>query len=92
VACEVEAARFAIDAKDRDIVAALIAAVEELAGRVDVEAARIIPSRPLVADVRQDSIGADGEIPTLSCSRLRINKSASIPPAHSSVSRQVIGA
>ena len=40
MACEVEAARFAIDAKDRDIVAALIAAVEELAGRVDVEAAQ----------------------------------------------------
>jgi hypothetical protein len=53
VACEVEAAGFAIDSKDGDIVAALIAAVEELAGGIDVEAARIVPARPLLADIGQ---------------------------------------
>ena len=53
MAGEGQSARFSIHAEDRDVVAPLIARVEELAGGVEVEAARIIPSRPLVADESQ---------------------------------------
>ena len=51
MAGKVEAASFLIDAKDGNVVAALIAAIEERAGGIEVEAAWIISSRPFFADV-----------------------------------------
>ena len=53
MAGEGEAAGLAIHAEDGDVVAALVAAVEEPAGRVEGEAARIVPARPFLADERQ---------------------------------------
>ena len=50
-------------AEDGDVVAALIAAVEELAGRIEVEAAGIIASRPFLPEERQVAVRADGEDP-----------------------------
>ena len=63
VAGEVEGAGGAIHAEDGDRVAALIAAVEEPARRVEGETARIVPARPFLADERQAAVGADGEDP-----------------------------
>src|SRR4051812_24278603 len=51
-----EAACFAIHAKDSDIVPALIATIEELAGGVEIEAARIAAARPLFPDVLQRAV------------------------------------
>ena len=71
MAGEVEAAGFAIHAEDGDVVAALIAAIEELAGGVEVEAARIVPACPFFPDDRSASpFGPTEKIPMLSCSRL----------------------
>ena len=61
VPCKPEAAVFAVDLKDGDIVAALIAAVEEFSLRIKAEAARIVASRPLFADVLEISVIANGE-------------------------------
>ena len=47
---EGQAARFAVHAEDGDVVAALIAHVNELAGRVEIEPARIVPVRPFLTD------------------------------------------
>ena len=63
MAGECEAAGLAIHLEDGDVVAALIAAVEELAGGVEVEAARIIPSRPFFPHVREVAVGANGKDP-----------------------------
>jgi hypothetical protein len=49
LASESKPASLAIYLKNRDIVAALIAAVKELAGRIEGEAAGIIPTRPFFA-------------------------------------------
>ena len=63
MAGEGEAAGLAIHAEDGDVVAPLIAAVEELAGGIEVEAARIVPARPFLADEGQVAVWADGEDP-----------------------------
>ena len=46
MAAECEAAGLAIHLENGDVIATLIAAIEELARGVEVEAARIIPSCP----------------------------------------------
>ena len=51
VAGEGEAAGLAVHPEDGDVVAALVAAVQEPAGRVEGEAARIVAARPFLADV-----------------------------------------
>ena len=61
VSGEIESTRFAIHFESGNVVAALIAAVEELAGRIEVETARIVPTRPFIAGVFQRAIRADGE-------------------------------
>ena len=61
MAGEDQASRFAIHAEDGDVVAALIAAVKELAGGVEIEAARIVPARPFFPWVGQGTGGADGK-------------------------------
>src|SRR5207247_77350 len=61
MAGEDQAARFVIHAEGSDVVAALVAGVEELAGGVEVEAARVIPTRPFLAHEGQLAVFADGE-------------------------------
>ena len=63
VARECEAAGPAIDPEHGDIIAALIAAKEELASGVEVEAARIIPSRPFLSKEREFAVWAHREDP-----------------------------
>jgi hypothetical protein len=46
MAGEVEAAGFSVHAEHCYVVTSLIAAIEELAGGVEVEAARIVPACP----------------------------------------------
>ena len=70
MAGEREAAGPAVHAEDGDVSAALIAAVEEPAGRVEGEAARVVAARPFLADVRQRPSGPTEKIAMLSCSRL----------------------
>src|SRR6516225_2625837 len=60
---EGEAAALAVHAKHGDVVTSLIAAIEELAGRVEVEAARIVPARPFFPDICQGAGGSHGENP-----------------------------
>src|SRR5215203_7548248 len=61
LAGERQTADLTIHLEHRDVVAALIAAVEEPTTGIDVEAARVIASRPLVRDERQIAVGANGE-------------------------------
>ena len=61
MAGEGQAARLAVHAKDREVVGPLIAAVEEPAGGVEVEAAWIVPACPLLADIGQGAGSADGK-------------------------------
>src|SRR2546430_12299355 len=61
MAGEGQAARFAIHAEGGDVVAALIAGVKELAGGVEVEAARVAPPRPFLAHEGQPAVFADAE-------------------------------
>src|SRR5437588_10910083 len=63
MAGEVEAAGFAVHTKHGDVVTALIAAIEELAGGVEVEAARIVPACPFFADIRQRAVCSYGKNP-----------------------------
>src|SRR5438445_2996274 len=63
MAGEVEAASFAIHLEDGDVVATLIAAIEELTGGVEVEAARIIPPCPFFPNERQVAVWANGKDP-----------------------------
>ena len=60
---EVQSTGFAVDFEDRDVVASLVAAVQELACRIEVETARIISSRPFFADVGQFAVGANRKDP-----------------------------
>jgi hypothetical protein len=48
LACELQSARVAIHLEHGDVVCTLIAAIEELVRRVEVETAWIIPTRPLI--------------------------------------------
>ena len=77
MAGEGEAAGLEIDAKDSDIIPALIAAVEELARWVEAEAARIVPPRPFLANIGQAAVRSDGEDPdAVMQSVTRIDKSS----------------
>src|SRR5438105_3884086 len=61
MAGEHQAARFVIHAEGSDVVAALVTGVEELAGGIEVEAARVVPTRPFLAHEGQLAVFADGE-------------------------------
>ena len=63
MAGEVEAAGFAVHTEHGDVVTALIAAIEELARGVEVEAARIVPACPLLPDIGQGAVWTYGENP-----------------------------
>src|SRR5438445_12888158 len=63
MAGEVEAAGFAVHTEHGDVVTALIAAIEELARGVEVEAARIVPACPLFPDIGQGAVWAYGKNP-----------------------------
>ena len=54
---------FSIDSKDGDIVSTLIAAVEELAGGVEVEAPGIVAASPFVSDKGQIAVGTNRKNP-----------------------------
>ena len=56
MAGEVEAAGFAVRTEHGDVVTSLIAAIEELAGGVEVEAARIVPTCPFFPDICQRAV------------------------------------
>src|SRR5208282_4922183 len=58
---EPEGACFPVDSKGGNRVASLIAGVEETAGGIDGEAARIVAARPFFARERETSRGADGK-------------------------------
>ena len=45
-----EFTRFRIHLKNCDVVSTLVAAIKELARRIHVEAARVIPSRPFISN------------------------------------------
>ena len=60
---KVEAAAVAIHAEGGDVVTPLIAAIEEVAGGVEVEAPRIVPACPFFADMLQRAICAYGKNP-----------------------------
>ena len=51
MACKFEAARLPIDFKYGDVVAALIATVEETTVWVEIETARIVTASPFLAQV-----------------------------------------
>ena len=61
MAGELEAAGPAIDPEDGDVVAALIAAIEEPAGRIEIETARVVPAGPFLPDERERSRLAHGK-------------------------------
>src|SRR3954469_12479631 len=61
MAREVEHTCFAIDSKNRDIVVALIAAIEKSAARIEIEAAWIIPARPFFTDETQFAVCTNGK-------------------------------
>src|SRR5580704_1026357 len=63
MAGEPESASLAINLEDGDVVAALIATIEKLAGGVEVEAAWIITSCPFFPHERQVAVRADGKDP-----------------------------
>src|SRR2546426_7907659 len=56
MAGEGQAALFLIHTEDSDVVAALIAGIEEPAGGVEVEAARVVPACPFLAHEGQLAI------------------------------------
>ena len=60
---EVEPTRFFIDTEDRNVVAALVAAIEKLARGIKAEAAWIIPARPSFLDERQVAGWSHGKNP-----------------------------
>src|SRR5262249_48103690 len=63
MAGEVEAPGLAVHAEHGDVVPALIATIEELAGGVDVETARVVPACPFFPDMGQGAVGSDGKDP-----------------------------
>src|SRR5436309_1024874 len=56
MAGEVEAPGFALHTEYGDVVTSLIAAIEELAAGVEIEAARIVPAGPLFPDTGQAAV------------------------------------
>ena len=63
MAGEAQAARCAVHTEHGDVVIALIAAIEELAGGVEVEAARIASACPFFPDTGQRAVWSDGKDP-----------------------------
>ena len=63
MAGKLEATAFAVHAKHGDVVTALIAASEELAGGVEGETARIVPARPFFSHIGQGAVVTDGKNP-----------------------------
>ena len=61
MAGEVEAAGFAVHTEHSDVVTALIAAIQELARGVEVEAARIVPACPFFPEKCQGAVWAYGK-------------------------------
>ena len=59
MACKFEAASIAIDFKNGDVVASLIATVKKTASWVKIETARIIAASPLIANMCQLAICSD---------------------------------
>src|SRR5437773_9938225 len=77
MAGEDQAACFAVHAEDGDVVAALIARVKELAGGIEIEAARIVPTCPFLSDEGQFTGFADGKDPNAVVQTVaRIDKAA----------------
>lgn len=75
MARELESAGLAIRFKDGDVVSTLIATIQELACRVEVEAARIIPSCPFFPQEREVTVWTNGKNPdAVVQSVARINK------------------
>jgi len=58
---EGECAFVAIDAEHRNVIRSLVAHIKELACGIEIEAARIIPTRPFVRDEGQFTVLADCE-------------------------------
>ena len=67
---ECEAAGFTIHLEDGNVVGTLIAAKEEIASGIEVETARIVPSRPFFLYNASSPFCPMEKIPMLSCSRL----------------------
>ena len=63
MAGEIQTTGLAIYLKHGDVVATLIATIEKLTCRIEVEAARIIPSRPFFASERQVAVWAHRKDP-----------------------------
>ena len=63
MASEFEATGRAIHTEDGDVVSALIATIEELAGGVKVEAAWIVSTCPFFSDKCQGTVWSNGEDP-----------------------------
>src|SRR5689334_3853001 len=61
MAGELQPALRFVNAKGSDVVAALVAGVKELAGGIEVEAARVVPARPFLAQVGQLAVFPDGK-------------------------------
>jgi hypothetical protein len=70
MAGECEAAGLAIHPEDGDVVAALVAAIEEAAGGVEAEAAGIVPRVHSSPTYVRSPSGPTAKIPMLSWSRL----------------------
>src|SRR2546423_1420709 len=58
---ELQTAFRLVHAEDRDVVAALVARVEELAGGIEIDAARVVPARPFLAHEGQRAVFPHGE-------------------------------
>src|ERR1051326_722979 len=58
---EVESAASAIDPEGGDVVSALVAAIEELTGGIEVEAAGIVATGPFFGDEVELTVFGDGE-------------------------------
>src|SRR5262249_13034099 len=61
MAGEVEVPGLAIHTEEGDVVGSLIAAIKQLAGRIEVEAARVVPARRVFPDVGKRAVGSDGK-------------------------------
>ena len=61
VPSEIEATGFPVNPEGGDVIPALVAGIEEFAGRVKAEAARIVSACPFVADETQCSVWAHRE-------------------------------
>ena len=56
---KVQPAGFVIDLENGDIITALIAAIEKMAGRIEAEAAWIVTACPFIGDMLQRAVSLD---------------------------------